>query len=183
MDLPCFIKAIDDRDFNSSKRVVGKCDILLFEGWRVGVDNINFKPFNDTLDYLIYLSTDLEALMVSKKECAMNDIRKSGVDMYEQYGGFEAVFRDYYEPITYEQILPVRHRADTVVHKDRDHHISHLQIKGKRPQHYGCPTASLPVDIPAIVVGAGQAGLCASFYLQQNGIDHKVLEKYRVAES
>ena len=33
-----------------------------------------------------------------------------------------------------------------------------------------------------IVVGAGQAGLCASYYLSQHGIEHLVLERARIGE-
>ena len=34
-----------------------------------------------------------------------------------------------------------------------------------------------------VVVGAGQAGLCASYFLTKNGIEHIVLERGRIAES
>ena len=37
-------------------------------------------------------------------------------------------------------------------------------------------------SIHTVVVGAGQAGLCASYYLSQNNIDHVVLERARVGE-
>lgn len=33
-----------------------------------------------------------------------------------------------------------------------------------------------------IIIGAGQAGLCASYHLSQQGIDHLVLERSRIAE-
>ena len=38
-------------------------------------------------------------------------------------------------------------------------------------------------SVDTVVIGAGQAGLAASFYLTQQGRDHVVLEKSRVAES
>lgn len=50
-------------------------------------------------------------------------------------------------------------------------------------------TASAPSSVPlerhypVVVIGAGQAGLSASHWLQQHGIDHVVLEKRRVAAS
>lgn len=34
---------------------------------------------------------------------------------------------------------------------------------------------------PVVVIGAGQAGLCASYWLKRHGIDHVVLEKREVA--
>jgi putative flavoprotein involved in K+ transport len=42
--------------------------------------------------------------------------------------------------------------------------------------------SSLP-HFPAVVVGGGQAGLSASHHLKQNGIDHIVFEKNRIAHS
>lgn len=36
---------------------------------------------------------------------------------------------------------------------------------------------------PVLIVGGGQAGLSASYYLQQQGIDHLILEKHRLTHS
>jgi len=40
----------------------------------------------------------------------------------------------------------------------------------------------MPETIDTVVIGAGQAGLCASYELRRRGRDHLVLEKGRVAE-
>ncbi|MFX8692532.1 FAD-dependent monooxygenase, partial [Acinetobacter baumannii] len=40
-----------------------------------------------------------------------------------------------------------------------------------------------PVHHTVIVVGGGQAGLSISYYLKSFGIDHLVLEKYRIGHS
>ncbi len=40
-----------------------------------------------------------------------------------------------------------------------------------------------PEYVPVIVIGGGQAGLSASHYLQQHGIQHLVLEKNRIGHS
>jgi putative flavoprotein involved in K+ transport len=37
--------------------------------------------------------------------------------------------------------------------------------------------------LDVIVVGAGQAGLCASLFLKQNGLQHIVFERGKVGES
>ena len=37
--------------------------------------------------------------------------------------------------------------------------------------------------IDVVVVGAGQAGLTVSYYLQAFGVEHVVLERDRIAES
>ena len=44
-------------------------------------------------------------------------------------------------------------------------------------------TSSKPSHHSVIVVGGGQAGLSASYYLQQQGIDHLVLEKHSVTHT
>ena len=44
-------------------------------------------------------------------------------------------------------------------------------------------TSSKPSHHSVIVVGGGQAGLSASYYLQQHGIDHLVLEKHSVTHT
>ena len=38
-------------------------------------------------------------------------------------------------------------------------------------------------NIDVVIIGAGQAGLAASFYLKQSGIDHIVFEKGRIGET
>lgn len=42
---------------------------------------------------------------------------------------------------------------------------------------------STPSHFPAIVIGAGSAGLSSSYHLKQRGIDHVVLERARVGDS
>jgi putative flavoprotein involved in K+ transport len=43
--------------------------------------------------------------------------------------------------------------------------------------------ASIPSHASVVVIGGGQAGLAMSYQLQQNGIDHIILEKNRIAHS
>jgi len=44
-------------------------------------------------------------------------------------------------------------------------------------------TATLPARTTVVVIGGGQAGLSASHYLQQAGIDHVIIEKRRIGDS
>lgn len=44
-------------------------------------------------------------------------------------------------------------------------------------------SSGLPTDTAAVVIGAGHAGLSTSYYLKQNGVEHVVLERGRVAET
>jgi putative flavoprotein involved in K+ transport len=43
--------------------------------------------------------------------------------------------------------------------------------------------SSIPSHTSVVVIGGGQAGLAMSYHLQQNGIDHVVLEKNRIAHA
>jgi len=48
------------------------------------------------------------------------------------------------------------------------------------------PSSITPIKTPhhsVIVVGGGQAGLSASYYLQQQGVDHLVLEKHSLTHA
>ena len=38
-------------------------------------------------------------------------------------------------------------------------------------------------ELPAVVIGAGQAGLCASYYLREAGVEHTVLERDQVGST
>jgi putative flavoprotein involved in K+ transport len=42
---------------------------------------------------------------------------------------------------------------------------------------------ALPRHVPVLIVGGGQGGLSLSFLLQQQGIDHLILEKNRIAHA
>jgi len=43
--------------------------------------------------------------------------------------------------------------------------------------------AELPDHVPVVVVGGGQAGLSASWHLAEQGIEHVILERHRIANS
>ena len=185
VELPMFEKARDDRK-TGSRRVEGKVACVLFEGWRVGVFHPNFESFNAHLDMLVYVKADLEAIFVQKQEAAARGMASAGGhDMYEQYGGFKGVVDTYYRPIAQEHILPVEAWSDVVLVKAGvdeggipQHRLEGVQWQvGKWAAHRR--KASLET-MPCVIVGGGQAGLCASYYLQQAGVRHAVLEKHGV---
>ena len=39
------------------------------------------------------------------------------------------------------------------------------------------------INMPVVIIGAGIAGLCTSYYLTRNNIDHIILEKGEVANT
>ena len=59
--IPRFDKGVDDRIQSNDWDVVqGKVDIILFEGWRVGIKHPKYLRFNAALNYLIYLDSELD---------------------------------------------------------------------------------------------------------------------------
>ena len=84
MDLPRFVKGQDDRD-KRPRAVAGGADVVLFEGWRVGVRHPNFFAMSRLLDALVHVSVDLEAalseLYRQKKEFADRDMAACGTNM------------------------------------------------------------------------------------------------------
>jgi len=58
-------------------------------------------------------------------------------------------------------------------------------VRGRLPQESQLAEAreANGVDVDVVVVGAGQAGLAASYHLARSGIDHVVLERGAVGES
>ena len=39
------------------------------------------------------------------------------------------------------------------------------------------------INMPVVIIGAGIAGLCTSYYLTRNNIDHIILEKGEIANT
>jgi energy-coupling factor transporter ATP-binding protein EcfA2 len=65
VELPCFSKGHDDR-LPEPRIVRGKVALIVFEGWRIGVDHPNFEPFNSPIDLLMYLRVDYDAIFSFK---------------------------------------------------------------------------------------------------------------------
>ena len=174
VEVPCFSKGLDDRT-DTVREVSGQVDIVLFEGWRIGVEHPTFFPFNHLVDTLIFLEVDFDAILDTKFECVQRDIEACGYDMYEMHGGYEHVFDRHYRRMYYDWILPVKGLADIVVSKNANHQFCGLQV---HPGRWAAVRRTMEVeDTGTVVVGAGQAGLCAAHYLQEAGSSYVVLEK------
>lgn len=174
VDIPCFSKALDDR-LDTVRTVRGPVDIVLFEGWRIGVAHPNFNPFNRLVDTLMFIEVDFNAIIDMKFEAAQRGITDSGVDMYQAHGGYEYVLERHYRRMYDEWILPVKHSADVVITKDAEHQFCGLEFPAVG---WAAARDAMQVeDTGTIVVGAGQAGLCTAHYLQQAGSSYVVLEK------
>ena len=171
--VPCFIKGLDDRA-DTHRVVRGRVDIVLFEGWRVGVAHPNFFPFNRVVDTLMFLEVDFDTILQTKFECVQRDIAACKYDMYEKHGGYEYVFEHHYRRMYYEWIQPVKDVADVVIVKDSNHQISEMTLHPHRwPAARDCMQTE---NTGTVIVGAGQAGLCAAHFLQQAGASYVMLE-------
>ena len=172
--VPCFSKGLDER--TQQERVVrGAVDIIIFEGWRVGVAHPNFFCFNALVDYLFFLSVDFEAIIGHKLECVRNDIARCGYDMYAAHGGYERVFEQHYKRMYYDWIEAVRDAADVVIHKDGAHEVTAID---EAPGRWAEEREKMALEeFDAVVLGAGQAGLCAAYYLQRAGLRYVAFEK------
>lgn len=189
VELPMFEKARDDRRAET-RRVRGRVAVVLFEGWRVGVAHPNFERFNQHVDLMVYVRADLEAIFVQKAEAAARGVASlGGHDMYAQYGGFVGVVDRFYRPIAREHVQPVEAWSDVVLHKAGvdaagvpQHHVVRVEWHGGR---WAAHRAATRIDdsLKTVVVGGGQAGLCASYFLQQAGVAHVVLEKEYVGST
>ena len=174
VDVPCFSKGLDDR-LDTVRTIRGPVDIVIFEGWRVGVAHPNFYPFNRVVDTLMFIEVDFNAIIDMKFEAARRGIVDCGVDMYATHGGYAHVLERHYRRMYEEWILPVKNSADVVLQKDAEHQFCGLEFHAGR-----WPAAREAMQVEntgTVVVGAGQAGLCAAYYLQQAGSSYVMLEK------
>ena len=67
------------------------------------------------------------------------------------------------------------HSADLVVHKDGAHQITAVDDASGR--WADARSAMTLEELDAVVMGAGQAGLCAAYYLQRAGLRYVAFEK------
>ena len=81
VELPLFSKAKDDREPHT-RYIQAGTKVVIFEGWRVGVQHPNFFGMSQLLDTLIFLKIDLDKhlaeLYNQKKECAERDRQAIG---------------------------------------------------------------------------------------------------------
>lgn len=116
--IPRFNKGLDDREPEELWTVVeGRVDIILYEGWRVGIDHEAYAPFNDVIDCLICLEADIEVIRAWKLQSSRRDAESAG-KAFDEGKMNEAFDRDIMPFIKlYEE--PLVRRADLVLRKVR----------------------------------------------------------------
>ena len=107
VDIPCFCKGM--RAVGHGAQCPRAVDIVLFEGWRIGVA-AQLYPFNRVVDTLVFIEVNFDSILKMKYETVVRDI-KIQKDMYEKYGGYKHVFAKHYRRMYYDWILPVKDSA------------------------------------------------------------------------
>ena len=126
--IPRFNKGTDEREPEALWSVAeGRVDIVLFEGWRVGVVHPLYKCFNDTLDCLVCIEADIDAIRTWKLESGRRDAESAGVpfDEEEKIAAFDRDIKPFVE--MYE--TPLVKTADLVMRKAACHSIMSLDRK------------------------------------------------------
>ena len=174
VQVPFFQKALDERHKTQHRIIEGVVDVLLFEGWRVGCNHPNFHAFSKWVDTLIFIKVDFDTILHHKYEAVKRGVEEAGGhDMYEKFGGYQAVFAKYYRGNYDSLIAPVEGWCDIVLSKDEQHHFPTLERTPGRWQAY---KASMQIErTDTVVIGASQAGLSASYFLKQRGVEHVLL--------
>ena len=78
VEIPMFSKGRDDR-LEQARHVRGKIDVVLFEGWRLGVQHPNFFPYNRLIDTMIFLQVDFAHVLAQKFEPGLLHTQSLGV--------------------------------------------------------------------------------------------------------
>ena len=120
---------------------------------------------------------DFDTILEFKKECVVRDIENhpDHYDMYAKHGGYEHVFNVHYSGNYHNLIKPVEGWSDYVLEKDDEHHVTRFD---RFPGRWTKFQKSVRVEhTVAVVVGASQVGMSASYHLKEKGINHIIIEK------
>ena len=123
--IPRFNKGLDEREPEALWSVAeGRVDIVLYEGWRVGIDHPLYRRFNEAVDCLVCLEADIEAIRTWKLESSRRDAESAGLvfDEAKLMAAFERDIVPFVE--LYER--PLLKRADLVLRKHQTHSIRSL---------------------------------------------------------
>lgn len=119
--IPRFSKARDDRE-PTGTIVKGHVDVVLYEGWRVSIDQDDYRCLISLPDYLICLTGDLDLLKRWKFEQAERDAIAIGKSFDRE--ALQAVWDHYVVPTVKEFSGDVVKRSDLVLEEELSHLIS-----------------------------------------------------------
>ena len=73
-------------------------------------------------------------------------------------------------------IFPVHAWCDLLLSKDHSHQF--ISLERHLGRWHAKQSQMQIVELDAVVIGGGQAGLCEAYWLQQEGLNYEVLEKH-----
>ena len=122
MRIPRFNKGLDEREDETLWTVQrGKVDVVLYEGWRVGVDHPDYARFNEAIDCLVCLDADADAIREWKVESSRRDALAAGKPFDE--AKIRKAFDEQIMPFVNIYEKPLLARADLVLKKEASHAI------------------------------------------------------------
>ncbi|CAE8621325.1 unnamed protein product [Polarella glacialis] len=174
IELPRFNKGKDDREATGTV-VSGAFDLVLYEGWRVGVQPgqlngsaFDYTALNDPIDFLLYIDADPTHVFEWKLESTMRDHCREHpntpwTDAHVEK--LKAAWDLWIEPFILQHEKPLAQQggsADAVFAKDASHNITKIDLKSTLKSFYDAHLASAPTQARAAsaLVGAfGRASL------------------------
>jgi pantothenate kinase len=128
VDVPRFSKARDDREPPGTTIVTeNEVDIILFEGWRVGIDHTRYVPLMDIPDFMLCIDADFNDAKAWKFEQSKRDAERAGLSF--DANGLDRAWNNNILPVIEEYSGRVKDRADWVLSKGAGHVIT--QVAGR----------------------------------------------------
>lgn len=132
VEIPRFSKALDDRE-PSGTPCVEPVDIVLFEGWRVGIDHPLYAPLVTLPDFTLCIDVDLDAARTWKFEQSRRDAERAGVAFDAE--GLARTWDRSIAPLVRAYGGRVRERADLVFGQGPGHAIVRMSGRLERLAH------------------------------------------------
>lgn len=128
LHIPVFDRGLEQRV--PARACQGPLDLLLFEGFLVGIDVPGYEPLKNALDKLMYLDIDPDAALCSrrKREVVNRTMGQPGLSDSEVV----AMWENHLWPHVQPHVLPLIDRSDVVVFVDSRHRLRSLQWKTVR---------------------------------------------------
>lgn len=134
--LPRFNKGTDDREARGIP-VQGPFDIVLFEGWRVGVpsgelhgSNFDYTNLNAPIDFMIYVDAEPEHVWHWKLQSSRRDYEREHNLKWtnEHTRNLRQMWELWILPFLRQHEQPLRERADLVLFKDATHRLQKVEL-------------------------------------------------------
>jgi len=146
--LPRFNKGLDDREPQGAC-VEGPFDIVLYEGYRVGVPpgdvdipgfgNVQFdySELNKEIDCLVYVDAGVEGALKGKlASCKLDHARERPDEPWGEANEARvmATWDTWIAPYVVKHELPLRETCDILVREDLHHHLLQIRMHERPPE-------------------------------------------------